>query len=332
MRRRFRDSDDYGWPRYVPVAERRAKTEKQLGKLKKKGLNHQPVHIAGRKIAESFWGKAWCDHMESFSDYDNRLPRGRSYVRNGSVCHLEIQGGRIKAIVSGSTLYNVSITIVPLKKTKWDAVRSTCTGRIGSLIDLLRGKLDRGVMEVVSDRENGLFPLPGEMKFDCDCPDWAVMCKHVAAVLYGVGARLDHSPEMLFLLRGVNHEELVDVSAAVTGVTRSGTSRRRIAASGIADVFGIDLAETEETVPRPSTVPHAPQPLANNDGVPFPARLTGQAISAWRSSLDETQAVFASRIGVTAASVSQWENKGKAVLGLQDRTVSKLGAAWKLTH
>ena len=131
---------------------------------------------------------------------------------------------------------------------KWKAVKSVCTGRIGSLIDLLRGKLDRGVMEVVSDRKEGLFPLPGEMKFACDCPDWAGMCKHVAAVLYGVGARLDHSPEMLFLLRGVNHEELVDVSAVVTGAAKAGTSRRRIADSGLADVFGVDMAKTGENI------------------------------------------------------------------------------------
>ncbi len=184
----------YGFAPYVPVAERRAKAQKQLEKMKKKRLNVQPVQLSGRKIADSFWGKGWCDHMESFSDYANRLPRGRTYVRNGSVCHLEIQDGVIKAIVSGSVLYNVSITISPLVKKKWDAVKSACTGRIGSLIDLLRGRLDRGVMEVVAHRKDGLFPLPGEMKFDCDCPDWAGMCKHVAAVLYGVGARLDHSP------------------------------------------------------------------------------------------------------------------------------------------
>ncbi|OIP32990.1 MAG: hypothetical protein AUK27_11625 [Deltaproteobacteria bacterium CG2_30_66_27] len=322
----------YGWAPYVPVAARRAKAQKQLAKMKKKGLDHQPVQLAGRKIADSFWGKGWCDHMESFSDYTNRLPRGRSYVRNGSVCHLEIHGGRIKAIVSGSMLYNVSITITPLKKTKWEAVRSACAGRIGSLIDLLRGKLDRGVMEVVSDRKNGLFPLPGEMKFDCDCPDWAVMCKHVAAVLYGVGARLDRSPEMLFLLRGVNHEELVDVSAAVTKAAKTGTSRRRIAATGIADVFGIDMAETVETVSGTSAVPPARQPHAKTAGAPFPDPPTGDAIYAWRSSLGETQAVFGSRIGVTAACVSQWENKGKGAIGMKPRTLSELGKAWKRTH
>jgi uncharacterized Zn finger protein len=233
----------YGWAPYVSVAERRAKTLKQMDKLKKKGVKVQPVQLSGRKIAASFWGKGWCDHMESFSDYANRLPRGRSYVRNGSVCHLEIKGGLIEAIVSGSELYKVAITITPLKTTKWESVKRSCSGRIGSLIDLLRGRLDHGVMEVVTDRKEGLFPLPGEMKFDCDCPDWAGMCKHVAAVLYGVGARLDESPEMLFELRGVNHEELVDVTAAITDAAKAGTSRRRIASSGIADVFGIEITE-----------------------------------------------------------------------------------------
>ena len=353
----------YGWAPYVPVAERQAKAQKQLEKMRKKGLKVQPVLLTGRKIADSFWGKGWCDHMESFGDYANRLPRGRSYVRNGSVCHLEIQSGLIKAVVCGSSLYNVSITITPLKKTKWAAVRSACTGRIGSLLDLLRGKLDRGVMEIVSDRKAGLFPLPGEMKFDCDCPDWAGMCKHVAAVLYGVGARLDHSPELLFLLRGVNHEELVDVTTAVADVTRTGTSRRRIAATGIADVFGIDLAETGDALPPSPAVssakrpgrgkvstpfadaqPSVGKPLTKTapvtskrrnstaETVPFPDPLTGDAINAWRSALGETQAAFAARIGVTAASISQWEKKGEGFLGVQSRTLAALSKAWKRTH
>lgn len=325
----------YGWAPYVTVAERRAKAMKALEKLKKKGLKVQPVELAGRKIADSFWGKGWCDHMESFSDYANRLPRGRTYVKNGSVCHLEIQGGVIKAIVSGTTLYNVSISITPLMKKKWETLKYSCTGRIGSLIDLLRGKLDQGVMEVVAHRRDGLFPLPGEMKFTCDCPDWAGMCKHVAAVLYGVGARLDHAPEMLFLLRGVNHEELVDVSAAVTDVAKGGTSRRRIAATGIADVFGIDLAESVESVSGPSAVPppkKAKDRKASSPGVPFPDPLTGDAIRAWRLSLAETQTVFAARIGITATSISQWEKKGKVTIGMQSRTLANLGKAWNLTH
>jgi uncharacterized Zn finger protein len=324
-----------GWAPYVPVAARRAKAQKQLEKMKKKGLTVQPVQLTGRKIAASFWGKGWCDHMESFSDYANRLPRGRTYVRNGSVCHLDIKPGRIDAIVSGSSLYNVAISITPLLEKKWHAVKQSCSGRIGSLIDLLRGKLDRGVMEVVVDRKNGLFPLPGEMKFDCDCPDWAGMCKHVAAVLYGVGARLDHAPEMLFTLRGVNHEELVDISAAVTDVAKAGTSRRRIAATGIADVFGIDLAEAGETVSEPPAVSLSEKSkpgkknLKSSLVVSFPEPLAGDDIYAWRLSLGETQAAFASRIGITAASISQWEKKGKAALGMQPRTMVLLRTAWE---
>ena len=347
------------WAPYVPVAARRAKALKQLEKMKKKGLKVQPVQLAGRKIADSFWGKGWCDHMESFSDYANRLPRGRSYVRNGSVCHLEIQSSGIKAMVCGSTLYNVSITISPLVKKKWDLVKSACTGRIGSLIDLLRGKLDKGVMEVVSHRQEGLFPLPGEMKFDCDCPDWAGMCKHVAAVLYGVGARLDHSPELLFVLRGVNHEELVDVSAAVTGAAKGGTSRRRIATTGLADVFGIEMAATgtesseppvsnptvrgrqkpvQPVVSAPSLQSPLKQPrkkvtaIKKSAEISFPDPLTGSAIVAWRSALGETQAAFAARIGVTAASISQWEKKGEALIGMQPRTLTALKKAWKKTN
>lgn len=350
----------YGWAPYVPVAERRAKAQKQLEKMKKKGLNVQPVQLYGRKIADSFWGKGWCDHMESFGDYANRLPRGRTYVRNGSVCHLDIKPGRIEAIVSGSSLYNVSITIFPLALHKWKAVKAACTGRIGSLIDLLRGKLDRGVMEVVSDRKDGLFPLPGEIKFDCDCPDSAGMCKHIAAVLYGVGARLDHSPELLFHLRGVNHEELVDVSAVVTGVAKAGTSRRRIAASGLADVFGVEMAEAgkveggesvitstrrlktvtkvpDKTISKLKTVKkQSPAPSKGGKKTAvitlFPEPLTGSDIYSWRRSLGETQAVFAARLSITAASVSQWEKKGGAAIGMMPKTLSALRKAWKKSH
>lgn len=351
----------YGWAPYVTVAQRRAKAQKQLEKMKKKkGLNVQPVQLEGKKIAVSFWGKGWCDHMESFSDYANRLPRGRSYVRNGSVCHLEIRGGEIKAMVSGSSLYNVSISIAPLKTGKWEQLKRSCSGRIGSLIDLLRGKLDQGVMEVVTHRKDGLFPLPGEMKFDCDCPDWAGMCKHVAAVLYGVGARLDHSPEMLFLLRGVNHEELIDVTAAISEVAKSGTSRRRIVAEEISDIFGIELAEAGpvDTIERPAlnkTKRRSEKPLTENakEGKPtkekpssvnkketvkrgrggkgkpaFLGPLTGDVVRELRLRLGETQARLAARLGVTSASISQWERKGKDTIRILSVTEKKLREVW----
>ncbi len=229
------------WAPYVPVAERRRRAMWKMEALRKKGVDIQPVHIEGRKIAKTFWGKAWCTHLESFSDFENRLPRGRTYVRNGSVCHLAISKGKIEAKVSGSTLYSLGIRIKTLPSQKWNAVKRRCGGQIGSLIELLRGSLSDNVMEVVTDRENGLFPLPGEISFECDCPDWAVMCKHVAAVLYGVGARLDEKPQLLFGLRGVDHEELIDAEAAVSAATTKGTSKR-LATRDLSDVFGVEIA------------------------------------------------------------------------------------------
>src|SRR3990170_1697557 len=205
----------WSWRPYVPVAKRRAQAIQKMEKLRKKGVNIQPVKIEGRQIARTFWGQSWCEHLEKFSDYENRLPRGRTYVRNGSVCHLELGKGRIAAKVSGSEIYNVAITVKTVSGKKWLNLKRNCAGRIGSLLELLQGKLSSQVMTLVTDKEEGLFPLPGELDLKCSCPDWAVMCKHVAAVLYGVGTRLDDSPEQLFRLRGVDHEELVDVSAAV---------------------------------------------------------------------------------------------------------------------
>lgn len=242
------------WKPYVSVAERRRRAMKKMSALRKKGVDVQPIEITGRQIAKTFWGEAWCNHLESFSDYENRLPRGRTYVRNGSVCHLEVDKGKIEAKVSGSELYTVRIAIKTLPAKKWKAVKQRCTGQIGSLLELLQGNLSDQVMQVVTDRQKGLFPLQGEISLDCSCPDWATMCKHVAAVLYGVGARLDHKPELLFKLRGVDHEELIaaDAEAAVSAATASGKSKR-LASAELSDVFGIDLdGATPEPAPESS--------------------------------------------------------------------------------
>ncbi len=243
----------YDWKPYVPVAQRRREAMRKMDALRKKGVDVQPVRIEGRKIARTFWGEAWCDHLESFSDYANRLPRGRTYVRNGSVCHLAIEKGKIEAKVSGSELYNLRIEIKTLPGKKWEAVKQRCAGQIGSLLELLQGQLSDHVMEVVTDRQEGLFPLPGEISLHCDCPDWAVMCKHVAAVLYGVGARLDEKPELLFKLRGVNHEDLLAAEAemAVSRATSSGKSKR-LATDQLSDVFGVDI-DAASAPPRPKT-------------------------------------------------------------------------------
>ena len=246
-------SNYYGWRPYVPVARRRAQALRKMQALRKRGVDIQPVEIEGRKIAKTFWGKEWCDQMESHGDFANRLPRGRTYVRNGSVCHLAIQKGRIKAMVSGSDLYNVLIKIDVLPKVKWKNVKQRCGGQIGSLLELLQGRISSSVMQVVTDPKNGLFPLPREIHLNCDCPDYATMCKHASAVLYGVGARLDSQPELLFLLRGVNHLDLVTAAdESISQATGRGGQRRTVDSGDLGDMFGIDL-ESDERVPQAST-------------------------------------------------------------------------------
>ncbi len=248
-----------GWAPYVSVAERRRSATRKMESLRKKGVDVQPVEIVGRKIAHSFWGEAWCEHLEAFSDYENRLPRGRTYVRNGSVCHLALTKGKIEAKVSGSELYDVVISIKTLPVKTWQAIKARCGGQIGSLLELLQGRLSDHVMEVVTDRQTGLFPQPGEITLRCSCPDGARMCKHVAAVLYGVGARLDGKPELLFLLRGVNHEELIEADAeqAVAAATSRGKSKR-LATASLDEVFGIQI----DTAAKPSCDTPAAAPAA----------------------------------------------------------------------
>ena len=232
---------DYGWRPYVSVATRRRRAAQMVAKLQRSGRVISPVTIEGRKIARTFWGESWCRNLEAYSDYVNRLPRGRAYVRNGSVIDLKIEHGRVRALVNGSSMYEVEIEIKPLARKKWAAIMSQCAGKIDSMVELLQGTISRGVMEVVTRKGKGLFPAPQGISLRCSCPDWATMCKHVAAVLYGVAARLDHEPEMLFTLRGVEPGELI--AAAVTDVptTRKSGRRRLLKTDDMSSVFGIDL-------------------------------------------------------------------------------------------
>ena len=187
-----------GWAPYVPVAARRAQAEREVAKLAKKGAVISPVKLLGKKIASTFWGTAWCDNLESYHDFENRLPRGRTYVRNGSVVDLQIAPREVTAMVSGSSLYKVKITIGEVVKAHWTSICADCSGAIDSLVELLQGRFSKGVMERICRQGAGLFPKPSEIRFSCNCPDYASMCKHVAAALYGVGARLDAEPILLF--------------------------------------------------------------------------------------------------------------------------------------
>ena len=310
------------WRRYVPVAERRAKARREMNKLRKKGRDIQPIEIQGRTIARSFWGKRWCDHLESFSDYANRLPRGRTYVRNGSVCHLAIRTGRIDAIVSGSELYEVTIRIGKLKAAVWKSVKSRCSGQIGSMLELLQGKLSREVMSVVTDRERGLFPKPGEIRFDCSCPDWASMCKHVASVLYGVGSRLDDRPESLFLLRGVDTEELIATEMTLPG---DAATDDVLADDALAGIFGIDLdtgSDTDGDTDSGNAPPPAPK---------APAKRRKQARKRVASA-PERQAPPAAKAGdLPASTVSAGRSRKAAPPAARGKKVSPVAASRKQT-
>jgi uncharacterized Zn finger protein len=233
---------------YIPVAVRRARAAREVEKRKKNGHTVTPVVIQGRTIARTFWGNAWCENLESYSDYANRLPRGRTYVRNGSVVDLQIESGKITAMVSGSELYEVAVTITPLPNKKWRGIKARCAGEISSLVELLQGRLSKGVMEVVTARDGGLFPAPSEITLSCSCPDWAGMCKHVAAVMYGVGARLDQQPELLFLLRKVDHLELIGEAVPQTRMTSS-KGKATLTDSELSAVFGIEFAQPEAKKP-----------------------------------------------------------------------------------
>jgi uncharacterized Zn finger protein len=233
--------DYYGFAPYVPVAERRKRAARKLAQLRKKGHHPAPVEIEGRLIATTFWGKAWCDHLESYADFASRLPRGRTYVRNGSVIDLQISTGEVRALVSGSEIYEATVRIAPLAAPRWKRARKECAGQIGTVVELLSGKLSGAVMNVLCHREKGLFPGAREIAMTCSCPDGAWLCKHLAAVLYGVGARLDHAPELLFTLRGVDGAELVAAAGKVDALTAVQPADSAIGGEQLAEIFGIEL-------------------------------------------------------------------------------------------
>ncbi len=237
------------YPSYVSVAEKKAKAAKKLKRLKKKNPDIKPVIIEGKAIALSWWGKSWNKNLERYADYTNRIGRGRSYVRHGAVLDLQINSGKVKALVQGTRAkpYSVSVKIKAINENIWQKIKTACGGKLDSLQELLEGKFPKALSDIFMEQGTGLFPSPKEIEFSCSCPDWASMCKHVAAALYGIGARLDEDPGLFFKLRKVKMKDLV--TEAVENKTRKllekakKKTKRLIAESDLADVFGIDMEE-----------------------------------------------------------------------------------------
>jgi hypothetical protein len=240
------------YPPYVSAAEKRARAaaaiERLTKKAGKKGRRPEPIAIEGRKIASTFWGKAWCDNLESYADFAHRLERGRGYLRSGAVVDLQIGAGKVAAQVSGSELYQVEIAISRLPAPRWKALAARCGSAVSGLVSLLRGHLPDEVMRAVTDRKTGLFPEPRQIDMSCSCPDAAEMCKHVAASLYGVGSRLDARPELLFQLRGVDPKDLVHDAADQLASALDGPSPALAGGDDLGALFGIDLAASEPVV------------------------------------------------------------------------------------
>jgi len=250
--------DFFGWRPYVSVGQRRLQAASEMARLKKKGVACSPVVVEGRTIVKTFWGKAWCENLERYSDFANRLPRGRTYVRNGSVIDLQVAPGEINALVSGSSIYKVKVKVAPVAKARWQSICKDCAGAIDSLIELLQGRLSKAVMERVCRQKTGLFPSPSEIQLSCSCPDWADMCKHVAAVLYGIGARLDEKPDLLFRLHNVDEKELIaGAGKALPQAKVAPAASKVLGGEDLSALFGLDMEQEtgERTKKRVTAAP-----------------------------------------------------------------------------
>lgn len=328
------------WAPYVSVSQKLNKAVKRATQVAKQQKREtQPVLIQGRLIAKTFWGKAWCDNLTAYQDFSNRLPRGATYVRNGSVVDLIIKPKKIEAIVAGSEPYNVKIDITALDSKRWKSIRSECSESIDSLLDLLSGKLSDGVMKRLTDQKTGLFPSPKEIKMSCSCPDYSSCCKHLAAVMYGIGSRLDSQPELLFMLRGVDHQELVTQAIA------SGNLDRELVSGGsgglesqdLGAIFGIELenvaAETPTSAKKRSVkkklpkskvadtaLADAPKPKTKSKSI---ANKVDAKATVKKASVKTGRASAASKTSTAKASVKSAKQKSATAKTAKAKAASK---------
>jgi uncharacterized Zn finger protein len=281
----------WGFPKYVSVAEKKAKAAKKLKELSKKKTNMKPVALKSSALAHTWWGKAWNRNLEQYADYSNRIGRGRSYVRHGAVLDLQIEPGEVIALVQGSRRnpYSVSVKIQTLKKETWQRMKTACEGTLESFQELLAGKFPRALGEIFVSRDSGMFPAPREIKFACSCPDWADMCKHVAAALYGVGARLDEDPKLFFKLRDAGIDELIKQAVAGKAeklLEKAGRkSSRIIEDKDIASVFGIDMEEQPAIVKNKTAKAGAGREKSN------PAKTSAERKVSAKKELQESKRV-----------------------------------------
>ena len=266
-----------GWAPYVSVAARRKEAEREIARRRKAGQPIAPVIVEGRAIAKTFWGKAWCENLERYRDFDNRLPRGRSYARNRAVLHLQIEPLAVTALVSGSEIYEVTIGVSAVSKPRWQSICRDCAGGIDSLVELLQGRLSKNVMERICRQDHGLFPRPSEIRFSCSCPDHASMCKHVAATLYGIGTRLDREPELLFRLRAVDEKDLLANLGAPASGLKTPAAGKILATDDVSALFGLEMANDLSPVASKPAARAKTKAKAKRKSAPISSRATSRA-------------------------------------------------------
>ena len=204
----------YGYGDYYrqpTMAELGQKARASAAQLERKGRMLTPALVEGRTIARTWWGKAWVSNIERYADFSNRVGRGKRYVRAGCVIDLQVSKSRIEAVVQGSRKkpYEVSVYIEPMGDEAFAALLERCSTRADSLESLVAGDFPQEMKNQLTAGRDGIFPAPALVRFDCSCPDSALMCKHIAAAIMGVAPLLDANPLLLFELRGINTQDLV---------------------------------------------------------------------------------------------------------------------------
>ncbi|MDD4077356.1 MAG: SWIM zinc finger family protein [Bacilli bacterium] len=235
--------------KYVSIAEQKtyaANSIKRLEKSLKRSL--EPIVLPTSKLAASWWGIMWNKNLERYATYSNRIGRGKSYVRNGLVIDLQIISGQVNAYVQGTkkTPYKVTITIDKIDEKMVESIKKQCQGKLDTLDQLLEGKFSKELAAIFMLQGAGLFPEPEEIDLRCSCPDWTDCCKHVSAVLYGIGSKLDINPLLFFTLRGIDIDDFLrDViqnkTAAVLEKGKACQSNRIIKNADIDYLFDISL-------------------------------------------------------------------------------------------
>ncbi len=242
MKKYWSDNTVYSQP---SAEELRRRAQESLQNAHKKGRRYEPVEVKAARgpICVSWWGRAWCDNLEGYADYASRLERGQRYVRSGAVVDLQIRNGLVEAKVQGrrKTPYKVTVHIGRLPEEKCQYIIGRCNQKISSIEALASGEFPEELKDIFTE-EGGLFPTPREISFNCTCPDWALMCKHVAAVMYAIGVRFDENPFYFFELRGIDVDRFINVALENRldlMLAHADCRSDRIISSDVTSLFGV---------------------------------------------------------------------------------------------